>query len=41
MNQWKSAHAVATDKRTLAEALDGADVFLGLASAGRAAARNC
>ncbi|MDV3458129.1 NADP-dependent malic enzyme [Sphingomonas sp. HF-S4] len=33
MNQWKSAHAVATDKRTLAEALDGADVFLGLASA--------
>ena len=33
MNQWKSAHAVATDKRTLADALDGADVFLGLASA--------
>ncbi|MEN3748149.1 NADP-dependent malic enzyme [Sphingomonas sp. HF-S3] len=33
MNQWKSAHAVATDKRTLAEALDGADVFFGLASA--------
>jgi malate dehydrogenase (oxaloacetate-decarboxylating)(NADP+) len=33
MNQWKSAHAVATDKRTLAEALDGADVFVGLASA--------
>jgi malate dehydrogenase (oxaloacetate-decarboxylating)(NADP+) len=33
MNQWKSAHAVATDKRTLAEALDGADVFMGLASA--------
>ncbi|MBY8829509.1 NADP-dependent malic enzyme [Hephaestia mangrovi] len=33
MNQWKSAHAVATDKRTLAEAIDGADVFFGLASA--------
>jgi len=33
MNQWKSAHAVATTKRTLAEALDGADVFFGLASA--------
>ncbi|MGN6374236.1 MAG: NADP-dependent malic enzyme [Sphingomonas sp.] len=33
MNQWKSAHAVATDKRTLAEALDGADVFFGLAAA--------
>ncbi|WP_404336720.1 NADP-dependent malic enzyme [Sphingomonas sp. MMS12-HWE2-04] len=33
MNQWKSAHAVATDKRTLADALQGADVFLGLASA--------
>lgn len=33
MNQWKSAHAVATDKRTLAEALDGADVFMGLSAA--------
>jgi malate dehydrogenase (oxaloacetate-decarboxylating)(NADP+) len=33
MNQWKSAHAVATDKRTLADALEGADVFFGLASA--------
>jgi len=33
MNQWKSAHAVATEKRTLAEALDGADVFIGLSSA--------
>jgi malate dehydrogenase (oxaloacetate-decarboxylating)(NADP+) len=30
MNQWKSAHAIATKKRTLAEALDGADVFFGL-----------
>ncbi|MBC9033183.1 NADP-dependent malic enzyme [Sphingomonas sp. JC676] len=33
MNQWKSAHAVDTTRRTLADALDGADVFLGLASA--------
>ena len=30
MNQWKSAHAIATDKRTLAEAMVGADVFLGI-----------
>jgi malate dehydrogenase (oxaloacetate-decarboxylating)(NADP+) len=30
MNQWKSAHAVATKARTLAEALEGADVFFGL-----------
>ncbi|HEX2815987.1 MAG TPA: NADP-dependent malic enzyme [Phenylobacterium sp.] len=28
MNQWKSAHAVETDKRTLAEALKGADVLI-------------
>ncbi|MEN2792670.1 phosphate acyltransferase [Sphingomonas oligophenolica] len=34
MNQWKSAHAVKTDRRTLEEALDGADVFLGLSAAG-------
>ncbi len=34
MNQWKSAHAVETDKRTLAEALDGADVFIGLSAKG-------
>ncbi|MFA7441303.1 MAG: NADP-dependent malic enzyme [Sphingomonadaceae bacterium] len=34
MNQWKSAHAVKTDTRTLAEALDGADVFLGLSVKG-------
>ncbi len=34
MNQWKSAHAVDTDKRTLAEALVGADVFLGLSAKG-------
>ncbi len=34
MNQWKSAHAVATDKRTLSEALAGADVFFGLSVKG-------
>jgi malate dehydrogenase (oxaloacetate-decarboxylating)(NADP+) len=34
MDQWKSAHAVATDARTLTEALVGADVFLGLSAAG-------
>ena len=30
MNQWKSAHAHPTEARSLAEALEGADVFLGL-----------
>ena len=34
MNQWKSAHAAVTDRRTLAEALDGADAFLGLSVKG-------
>ncbi len=34
MNQWKSAHAVPTDARTLAEAVAGADVFLGLSVKG-------
>jgi malate dehydrogenase (oxaloacetate-decarboxylating)(NADP+) len=33
LDQWKSAHAVETDKKTLAEALVGADVFLGLSAA--------
>ena len=33
LDQWKSAHAVETDRRTLAEAIDGADVFLGLSAA--------
>ncbi|WP_313536236.1 NADP-dependent malic enzyme [Sphingomonas sp.] len=33
VNQWQSAHAAKTDRRTLAEALDGADVFLGLSAA--------
>jgi malate dehydrogenase (oxaloacetate-decarboxylating)(NADP+) len=34
MNQWKSAHAVPTEARTLAEALEGADVFMGLSAKG-------
>src|SRR5213079_3328957 len=34
MNQWKSAHAVKTSARTLAEALEGADVFFGLSAKG-------
>jgi malate dehydrogenase (oxaloacetate-decarboxylating)(NADP+) len=34
MNQWKSAHAAPTSKRTLAEAVEGADVFLGLSVKG-------
>ncbi|MDP3532418.1 MAG: NADP-dependent malic enzyme [Alphaproteobacteria bacterium] len=34
MNQWKEAHAVETNKRTLAEAMEGADVFLGLSVKG-------
>ena len=34
VNQWQSAHAARTDRRTLEEALDGADVFLGLSAAG-------
>mgnify|MGYP006425500775 CR=1 FL=1 len=34
MNQWKSAHAAETDKRSLSEALEGADVFMGLSVKG-------
>jgi malate dehydrogenase (oxaloacetate-decarboxylating)(NADP+) len=34
MNQWKSAHAVPTDDRTLTDAMRGADVFLGLSVKG-------
>jgi malate dehydrogenase (oxaloacetate-decarboxylating)(NADP+) len=34
MNQWKSAHAVDTDARTLADAMKGADVFVGLSAKG-------
>ncbi|OJY70031.1 MAG: NADP-dependent malic enzyme [Sphingobium sp. 66-54] len=32
MDQWKSAHAVKTDARTLHDALKGADIFLGLSA---------
>ena len=34
MDQWKAAHATDTPKRTLAEAMVGADVFLGLSARG-------
>jgi malate dehydrogenase (oxaloacetate-decarboxylating)(NADP+) len=34
MNQWKSAHAVDTPLRTLAEAVAGADIFFGLSAKG-------
>ena len=34
MNQWKSAHAVKTEARTLEEAMVGADVFLGVSAKG-------
>jgi malate dehydrogenase (oxaloacetate-decarboxylating)(NADP+) len=34
MNQWKSAHAAKTDRRTLEDAMDGADVVLGLSQKG-------
>ncbi|MEC8667723.1 MAG: NADP-dependent malic enzyme [Pseudomonadota bacterium] len=34
MNQWKSAHAITTDLRTLEEAMEGADVFLGVSVKG-------
>ncbi|MGD1038081.1 MAG: NADP-dependent malic enzyme, partial [Roseiarcus sp.] len=34
MNQWKSAHAVDTPLRTLAEAVVGADIFFGLSAKG-------
>ena len=34
MNQWKSAHAAATDVRTLEQAMLGADVFLGVSVRG-------
>ena len=34
MNQWKSAHAIDTKARTLAQAMEGADVFLGLSTGG-------
>ncbi len=34
MNQWKSAHATKTKARTLAEAMAGADMFVGLSAKG-------
>jgi malate dehydrogenase (oxaloacetate-decarboxylating)(NADP+) len=34
MNQWKSAHAIETSARTLAQALEGADIFYGLSAKG-------
>ncbi len=34
MNQWKSAHAAKTERRTLEEALEGADLFFGLSAKG-------
>jgi malate dehydrogenase (oxaloacetate-decarboxylating)(NADP+) len=34
MNQWKSAHAVETEARTLEDAIAGCDVFLGLSVKG-------
>ena len=34
MNQWKSAHAVTTECRTLEDAMKGADVFLGVSVKG-------
>jgi malate dehydrogenase (oxaloacetate-decarboxylating)(NADP+) len=34
MDPWKARYARATEMRTLAEAIDGADIFLGLSAAG-------
>lgn len=34
MNQWKSAHAIKTELRTLEDAMEGADVFLGVSVKG-------
>jgi malate dehydrogenase (oxaloacetate-decarboxylating)(NADP+) len=34
MNQWKSAHAIETEARSLADAMNGADVFFGLSVKG-------
>ena len=34
MNQWKSAHAITTELRSLDEAMVGADVFLGVSVKG-------
>ena len=34
VDQWKAAHATDTPHRTLAEAMVGADVFIGLSAQG-------
>jgi malate dehydrogenase (oxaloacetate-decarboxylating)(NADP+) len=34
MDRWKAVYAQETDKRTLAEVIEGADIFLGLSAAG-------
>ncbi|MEM6307254.1 MAG: malic enzyme-like NAD(P)-binding protein, partial [Pseudomonadota bacterium] len=34
MNQWKSAHAIKTDLRSLEDAMKGADVFMGVSAPG-------
>ena len=34
MNQWKSAHAISTELRSLEDAMEGADVFLGVSVKG-------
>ena len=39
MNQWKSAHAVKTECRSLEDAMKGADVFLGVSAKGAVTAR--
>ena len=38
MNPYNSRYAAATDKRTLAQALEGADIFLGVSGPGALAA---
>ena len=39
MNQWKSAHAVSTKLRSLGEAINGADVFIGVSVKGAVTAQ--
>src|SRR4029453_8577321 len=34
MDRWKAAYAQSTDKRTLADVIEGADIFLGLSAPG-------
>ncbi len=40
MDPWKEVYAQETDKRSLSESIDDADVFLGLSAAG-VLNRNC